>query len=123
MNYIKELIKIAWKCGMETYKIDKNWEKELDKTFITKNTDGVGRPFTFGELYPEARENIKSFIRTLLLQAEQKGKEEEQERIMEEIKKIKERFKCAACNGAKCEHTQGCQIINNVLRLIQGDEK
>lgn len=36
----------------------------------------------------------------------------------DEIKKIKNRFRCGACDGAKCEHTQGCQALEKVLELI-----
>ena len=31
----------------------------------------------------------------------------------------KERFRCAACDGSKCEHTQCCQAIGLILTRIQ----
>lgn len=36
----------------------------------------------------------------------------------EEVEKLKERFKCAACDGAKCEHTQCCQALAEIKKII-----
>jgi len=43
-------------------------------------------------------------------------KEENDKEWGERIDLIKKRFRCAACDGAKCEHTQGCQALKELLK-------
>jgi len=38
------------------------------------------------------------------------------QRIQEKIRELKTRFKCAACDGAKCEHTQCCVALEIVKK-------
>jgi len=43
--------------------------------------------------------------------------------LTEIINKAKARFRCAACDGAKCGHTQGCRTLSNLLARVKGEEK
>ena len=76
-------------------------------------------------------QEIKSFIRQLLAQQHEKLSkemanailmakegwiEEGRREIIEEIEKMKEKVRCAACDGAKCEHTQRCQSLSQLLK-------
>ena len=44
---------------------------------------------------------------------------EQRESFELEVKKIKNRFKCGACDGAKCEHTQCCQALSSSIASLQ----
>lgn len=54
------------------------------------------------------KEEIKNAIR-----------QEMKEEILEKWKKIKERFRCAACDGSDCKHTLGCQALQEILKTIK----
>ena len=60
---------------------------------------------------PNKMKDIKDFIEGIEAAAERRIREE----TSREIEKLRKRFRCAACDGAKCEHTQGCQILSNIL--------
>jgi len=35
------------------------------------------------------------------------------------VEEIKKRFRCAACDGAKCEHTLGCQSLQDLKSKLK----
>ncbi len=41
------------------------------------------------------------------------------EEVREEINTEKRRFRCAACDGAKCKHTQCCQALKNLQNNLK----
>ena len=44
--------------------------------------------------------------------------------LAKDVEKIKENFRCGACDGARCEHTLGCQALTELLSLAKEvDEK
>lgn len=45
--------------------------------------------------------------------------EDQKQSLCEEIEKLKDRFHCGACDGARCEHTQCCQALDTVLSIIK----
>ena len=40
-------------------------------------------------------------------------------KLVDDVRNIKKQMRCAACDGAKCEHTLGCKALNQVLDIIQ----
>lgn len=38
------------------------------------------------------------------------------------VEGVKKRFRCAACDGAKCHHTLGCQALTNILKTLDMKE-
>ena len=47
----------------------------------------------------------------------------ERTRLLEGLGKMRKRFKCASCDGSKCEHTQSCQALSEAETLIKGELK
>ena len=45
--------------------------------------------------------------------------EEQKKKVLEIVEGMKERFKCAACDGAKCEHTLNCQALSTLKEKIK----
>ena len=41
------------------------------------------------------------------------------DKILEIAKKLKKRFRCATCDGAKCGHTLGCQVLSDLRNQIE----
>lgn len=39
--------------------------------------------------------------------------------LVEKVGEIRNRFKCAACDGAKCGHTLSCQTLDQAIKIIQ----
>lgn len=43
---------------------------------------------------------------------------EHDEMLVEKIEKLN-RFRCGACDGARCSHCQACEIKNDIINLIK----
>jgi hypothetical protein len=69
--------------------------------------------------YPPSSLPFDEFVYQIAT-AERKAGREEMMEILEEEKK---RFRCGACDGAKCEHTQCCQCIADIKsKLLSSSE-
>jgi len=44
--------------------------------------------------------------------------ESQKKETLEKIEEIRKRFRCAACDGAKCEHTLGCQALTELEKFL-----
>ena len=89
------------------------WEMILKEAIANSRKEGIKEGKT-----------TKSGVRQYLLGYDA-GKRETIERLNIKIEEVKKRYRCAACDGAKCEHTLLCQAlskINGVL-AIEGDVK
>ena len=84
----------------------KEIEEEFDEKFCGYMADGRLH-FIKPDMDGTA---IKDFLKAKL--------EEQREDIKKKIEDIKERFRCSACDGAKCHHTLGCEALKEVLKLI-----
>lgn len=98
--------------AMKRLKTQKTWEEEFDKEFslvyLVNGSDASGVNSDTEEL----QQKLKSFISS----TPKAQKEENDREWKEKIELIKKRFRCAACDGAKCEHTQGCQALKELLK-------
>jgi len=54
-------------------------------------------------------EQIKSFISQNYISRRE---------VEEKLEKINQRYKCVACDGAKCEHTMLCQATEDFKKLL-----
>jgi hypothetical protein len=78
-----------------------SWEESFDKEF-TKFTPAGRIHFRWG-IKPQ---DYKDFITQLLASRDRE--------LVERIEKIRKRFRCGACDGAKAEHTQACQCLQTL---------
>ena len=95
------------KLIMESFPQD-NWEEKLRQNLAKHCPNGEKLCVECKEFH---QQNLKIISSVLKAQKEENDKE-----WGERIDLIKKRFRCAACDGAKCEHTQGCQALKELLK-------
>ena len=123
---------IREECNCKCHEL-KKWEEELLKTFLEKldkmvfirSTDSTtGEVEHFNpvvedqeaviKIYGEwDREDLKNILRSLL--------RAEKERVIGEVEKLRERFRCFACAGAKRGHTMSCKAIDEVIKILKAN--
>ena len=82
--------------------------------FIKPDMDGTAIKSFLKSKLKEQREISKRTCEDLIELTVRKQREE----LRGKIEKIKERFRCSACDGAKCHHTLGCEALKEVLKLL-----
>ena len=86
--------------------LKKEWEGQFDLQF-TKDSSYPGVRC----LRSENPEEIKSFISSLLAK--------QQEEFVKIVEEQKTRFRCGACEGAKCGHTHCCMCIADIKSKLR----
>ena len=90
-------------------KMTKEWEKEFDKICPAKCEVQIGEESIICD-FSKYTPKLKRFISDLL--------EAQKKETLEKIEEIRKRFRCAACDGAKCEHTLGCQALTELEKFL-----
>ena|SRR3990167_2418298 len=93
----------------EIEKIVEDFSQFVDKLFSRAHIPDYANDTKFS-LKREFSQYLFSYRNAIL--------EEERKRIKLEIEEITKRYKCAACAGANCEHTLGCQSLTELKEKL-----
>jgi len=88
-------------------------EKEFEEKYYNKNVpSGLNQNFRHQKAMIDDIKSFLLFSQTTLIKE-----------LIEEVKRIKSRYRCIACNGANCKHTLGCQALQKVIDCLKEEIK
>lgn len=94
-----------------------NWRDRFDEHFYQKDRVWFSKGGeSYGSITPEmGRGELFRFIEKEIKQTLTSDRQE----IIEMLGEEKNRFRCAACDGAKCGHTHCCQALSDAILKIK----
>ena len=106
MKLKEKRMQIFKQCKNEIISMKKyKWGKNNTKTIDMKCTECLKE-------LNNLRTLLQNYYKT------KRKKEYIKEIVEKEVEKIRARYKCAACLGAKCEHTLGCKAFSDLLKAL-----